>query len=209
MERVEAGQAFPIFIDYAHTDDALRNALRMLRDITPGRVLCVYGCGGDRDRGKRPAMTKAVADLAHLAWATADNPRKESLDRIFADMREGLGPLPTVEFVTDRRDAIGRALAAAKSGDCVVIAGKGHETTQEFADTVVPFDDRQVVREILELRRARSRDADFLFSRSCRLGWRPLDRHSPRRRHGFRDGHPCPPCGRRLRGRAHRTPRRS
>jgi UDP-N-acetylmuramoyl-L-alanyl-D-glutamate--2,6-diaminopimelate ligase len=68
-------------------------------------------------------------------------------------MREGLGPLPTVEFVTDRRDAIGRALAAAKSGDCVVIAGKGHETTQEFADTVVPFDDRQVVREILELRR--------------------------------------------------------
>jgi UDP-N-acetylmuramoyl-L-alanyl-D-glutamate--2,6-diaminopimelate ligase len=153
MERVEAGQAFPVFVDYAHTDDALRNALRMLRDITPGRVLCVYGCGGDRDRGKRPAMTKAVADLAHLAWATADNPRKESLERIFADMREGLGPLPTVEFVTDRRDAIGRALAAAKSGDCVVIAGKGHETTQEFADTVVPFDDRQVVREILELRR--------------------------------------------------------
>ena len=153
MERVEASQAFPIFVDYAHTDDALRNALRMLRDITPGRVLCVFGCGGDRDRGKRPVMTKAVADLAHLAWATADNPRKESLDRIFDDMRECLGPLPSVEFVVDRRDAIARALAAAKSGDCVVIAGKGHETTQEFADTVVPFDDRQVVREILELRR--------------------------------------------------------
>jgi UDP-N-acetylmuramoyl-L-alanyl-D-glutamate--2,6-diaminopimelate ligase len=116
-------------------------------------VLCVFGCGGDRDRGKRPAMTQAVADLAHLSWATADNPRKEPLERIFADMREGLGPLPTVEFVADRRDAIGRALAAAKAGDCVVIAGKGHETTQEFADTVVPFDDRQVVREILELRR--------------------------------------------------------
>jgi UDP-N-acetylmuramoyl-L-alanyl-D-glutamate--2,6-diaminopimelate ligase len=125
----------------------------MLRDITPGRVLCVFGCGGDRDRGKRPAMTRAVADLAHLAWATADNPRKEPLERIFADMREGLGPLPTVEFVADRRDAIGRALAAAKAGDCVVVAGKGHETTQEFADTVVPFDDRQVVREVLELRR--------------------------------------------------------
>ena len=153
MERVEAGQPYPVFVDYAHTDDALRNALRMLRDITPGRVLCVFGCGGDRDRGKRPAMTKAVAELAHLAWATADNPRKESLDRIFADMREGLGPLPSVEFVPDRRDAIGRALAAARPGDCVVIAGKGHETTQEFADTVVPFDDRQVVREILELRR--------------------------------------------------------
>jgi UDP-N-acetylmuramoyl-L-alanyl-D-glutamate--2,6-diaminopimelate ligase len=153
MERVEAGQPFPVFVDYAHTDDALRNALRMLRAITPGRVLCVFGCGGDRDRGKRPAMTRAVADLAQLAWATADNPRKESLDRIFADMRGDLGPLPGVEFVPDRRDAIGRALAAARPGDCVVIAGKGHETTQEFADTVVPFDDRQVVREILALRR--------------------------------------------------------
>ena len=156
MERGEAGQAFPVFVDYAHTDDALRNALRMLRAITPGRVLCVFGCGGDRDRGKRPAMTRAVADLAHGSWATADNPRKESLDRIFADMRGDLGPLPTVDFVPDRRDAIGRALAAARPGDCVVIAGKGHETTQEFADTVVPFDDRQVVREILEARRGAS-----------------------------------------------------
>lgn len=157
MERVEAGQPFPVFVDYAHTDDALRNALRMLRDITPGRVLCVFGCGGNRDRGKRPAMTRAVADLAHLAWATADNPRKESVEAIFADMREGLGPLPGIEFVADRREAIARALAAARAGDCVVIAGKGHETTQEFADTVVPFDDRQVVREIIELRRGGAR----------------------------------------------------
>jgi UDP-N-acetylmuramoyl-L-alanyl-D-glutamate--2,6-diaminopimelate ligase len=153
MERVEAGQPFPVFIDYAHTDDALRNVLGMLRRITPGRVLCVFGCGGDRDRGKRPAMTRAVADLAQLAWATADNPRKESLEAIFADMRGDLGPLPGMEFVPDRREAIGRALAAARPGDCLVIAGKGHETTQEFADTVVPFDDRQVVREILAARR--------------------------------------------------------
>ena len=153
MERVDAGQAFPVFVDYAHTDDALRNALRMLRDITPGRVLCVYGCGGNRDRGKRPAMTAAVRDHAHLAWATADNPRREKIEDIFADMREGLGELPSIEFVADRREAIGRALAAARAGDCVVIAGKGHETTQEFTDTVVPFDDRQVVREILELRK--------------------------------------------------------
>ena len=157
MERVEAGQAFPVFVDYAHTDDALRNALRMLRGITPGRVLCVFGCGGSRDRGKRPAMTRAVAEGAHLAWATADNPRKESVEAIFADMREGTGPLPNIAFIADRREAIGAALAAARAGDSVVIAGKGHETTQEFADTVVPFDDRQVVREILELRRGASR----------------------------------------------------
>lgn len=153
MERVDAGQPYPVFVDYAHTDDALQNALRMLRGITPGRLLCVFGCGGDRDRGKRPAMTQAVAAGADLAWATADNPRKESLDQIFADMRAGLATLPNVDFVADRREAIGQALATAKAGDCVVIAGKGHETTQEFADTVVPFDDRQVVREILELRR--------------------------------------------------------
>ena len=143
----------PLVVCLPETYEEVAAVLKTLRPYASGRLICVFGCGGDRDRGKRPAMTKAVADLAHLAWATADNPRKESLDRIFADMREGLGPLPTVEFVTDRRDAIGRALAAAKSGDCVVIAGKGHETTQEFADTVVPFDDRQVVREILELRR--------------------------------------------------------
>jgi UDP-N-acetylmuramoyl-L-alanyl-D-glutamate--2,6-diaminopimelate ligase len=153
MERVEAGESFPVFVDYAHTDDALRNALQMLRSITPGRVLCVFGCGGNRDRGKRPAMTKVVAELAHQAWATADNPRKESLQTIFNDMREGLGPLSNIEFINDRRDAIGRALAAAQPKDCVVIAGKGHETTQEFHDTVVPFDDRLVAKEILELRR--------------------------------------------------------
>jgi UDP-N-acetylmuramoyl-L-alanyl-D-glutamate--2,6-diaminopimelate ligase len=153
MERVEAGQVFPVYVDYAHTDDALRNVLRMLRSITPGRVLCVFGCGGNRDRGKRPAMTKVVTELADQAWATADNPRKESIQAIFADMREGLGSLPNLEFIPDRREAIGRALAAAKAQDCVLIAGKGHETTQEFFDTVVPFDDRLVVRQLLELRK--------------------------------------------------------
>jgi UDP-N-acetylmuramoyl-L-alanyl-D-glutamate--2,6-diaminopimelate ligase len=157
MERVEAGQDFPVFIDYAHTDDALRNALGMLRAITPGRVLCVFGCGGNRDRGKRPVMTQVVAELAHRAWATADNPRRESLEVIFDDMRPGAGAPGVMEFVADRREAIARACAEAKSGDCVLIAGKGHETTQEFAETVVPFDDRQVARDVLrnlQLRRA-------------------------------------------------------
>lgn len=157
MERVEAGQAFPVFVDYAHTDDALRNALGMLRAITPGRVLCVFGCGGNRDRGKRPAMTRAVADLAHLSWATADNPRRETVEAIFADMRPGAGESGRMEFIPDRREAIARACAAAGPGDCVLVAGKGHETTQEFAETVVPFDDRQVARDVLrhlQLRRA-------------------------------------------------------
>ncbi|HAZ66526.1 MAG TPA: UDP-N-acetylmuramoyl-L-alanyl-D-glutamate--2,6-diaminopimelate ligase [Opitutae bacterium] len=157
MERVEAGQAFPVFVDYAHTDDALRNALGMLRAITPGRVLCVFGCGGNRDRGKRLVMTQAVAELAHRAWATADNPRRESLEVIFDDMRPGAGATGVMEFVADRREAIARACAEAKSGDCVLIAGKGHETTQEFAETVVPFDDRQVARDVLrnlQLRRS-------------------------------------------------------
>ncbi len=157
MERVEAGQAFPVFVDYAHTDDALRNALGMLRSISPGRVLCVFGCGGNRDRGKRPVMTRAVSDLAHLAWATADNPRRESLEAIFADMRPGADGPGQVEFIPDRREAIARACAEARPGDCVLVAGKGHETTQEFAETVVPFDDRQVAKDVLrnlQLRRA-------------------------------------------------------
>jgi UDP-N-acetylmuramoyl-L-alanyl-D-glutamate--2,6-diaminopimelate ligase len=98
-------------------------------------------------------MTKVVTELADQAWATADNPRKESIQSIFADMREGLGSLPNLEFIPDRREAIGRALATAKAQDCVLIAGKGHETTQEFFDTVVPFDDRLVVRQLLELRK--------------------------------------------------------
>ncbi len=156
MERVEAGQDFQVYVDYAHTDDALRNALGMLRAITVGRVLCVFGCGGSRDRGKRPAMTAAVAGLADRAWATADNPRRESLEDIFADMRTAPGGVANVAFVADRREAIALAVSEARPGDCVLIAGKGHETTQEFADTVVPFDDRQVAREVIALRRGRS-----------------------------------------------------
>ncbi|MFM9146639.1 MAG: glutamate ligase domain-containing protein, partial [Verrucomicrobiota bacterium] len=156
MERVDAGQEFQVYVDYAHTDDALRNAIGMLRAITPGRVLCVFGCGGSRDRGKRPVMTAAVAGLAHRAWATADNPRRESVEDIFADMRTAPGGVANVAFVPDRREAIALALADARPGDCVLIAGKGHETTQEFADTVVPFDDRQVARELIALRRGRA-----------------------------------------------------
>jgi UDP-N-acetylmuramoyl-L-alanyl-D-glutamate--2,6-diaminopimelate ligase len=149
MERVEAGQPFNVLVDYAHTDDALRQALSMLREVTPGRLLVVFGCGGDRDRSKRPLMTSAVQDFADFAWATADNPRSEQLAQIFADMRSGVWDEGKISFVADRRRAVGEALAEAQAGDCVLIAGKGHENFQELADTVVPFDDRQVARESL------------------------------------------------------------
>lgn len=153
MEKVPTEEGFTLFVDYAHTDDALRNGLSMLREITPGRLLLVFGCGGDRDRRKRPLMMRAAIDLADSAWATADNPRGESIEQIFADMRAADPPLDRVFFERDRRRAIRLAIEAAGPGDCVLIAGKGHETFQEFADSVVPFDDRRVARELLGLLR--------------------------------------------------------
>ncbi len=153
MERIEEGQACNVLVDYAHTDDALRNALGMLRAITPGRLLAVFGCGGNRDRAKRPLMTGAVQEFADFAWATADNPRNEALAQIFTDMRTGVKHPDRITFIEDRRRAISLALDAARSGDCLLIAGKGHETYQEFADTIVPFDDRQVVRELIAIKK--------------------------------------------------------
>lgn len=149
MERVDCGQPFTVLVDYAHTDDALRNALGMLRAITDGRLLTVFGCGGNRDRAKRPKMTQAAMEGADYVWATADNPRSEALPQIFADMGTGVTDSARITFVDDRRRAIAAALGEAKAGDIVLIAGKGHETYQEFADTVIPFDDRAVARELL------------------------------------------------------------
>jgi UDP-N-acetylmuramoyl-L-alanyl-D-glutamate--2,6-diaminopimelate ligase len=153
MERVEEGQPFNVLVDYAHTDDALRNALTMLRPVTPGRLLVVFGCGGNRDRAKRPLMVRAVQEQADFAFATADNPRREALEQIFADMRSGVTAPEKITWIDDRRRAISLALDMAKPGDCLLIAGKGHESYQEFADTVVPFDDRQVVRELIGIKR--------------------------------------------------------
>src|ERR1035438_8075598 len=136
--------------------DALRNALGMLRAITPGRLLVVFGCGGNRDRTKRPRMVRAVQEVADHAFATADNPRGEQLEKIFADMREGVVDPSKVTWVDDRRRAISLALDSARAGDSLLIAGKGHEGYQEFADTVIPFDDRQVVRELIAVKTLRS-----------------------------------------------------
>lgn len=152
MERIEEGQPFNVLVDYAHTDDALRNALGMLRAITPGRLFVVFGCGGNRDRTKRPLMTRAVQEYADFAFATADNPRTEAIARIFDDMRAGVTAPEKITWVDDRRRAISLALDMAKPGDCLLIAGKGHESYQEFADTVFPFDDRQTARELIGIK---------------------------------------------------------
>jgi UDP-N-acetylmuramoyl-L-alanyl-D-glutamate--2,6-diaminopimelate ligase len=156
MERIEEGQAFNVLVDYAHTDDALRNALGMLRTITPGRLLVVFGCGGNRDKTKRPRMVRAVQDFADYAYATADNPRGERLEKIFGDMKEGVTDPAKIAWIDDRRRAISIALDEARPGDSLLIAGKGHEGYQEFADTVIPFDDRQVVRELIGVKALRT-----------------------------------------------------
>jgi len=156
MERIEEGQPFNVLVDYAHTDDALRNALGMLRAITPGRLLVVFGCGGNRDRTKRSRMVAAVQNVADFAFATADNPRGETLERIFSDMKEGVTDPSKIAWVDDRRRAISLALDGARAGDSLLIAGKGHECYQELADTVIPFDDRQVVRELIGIKALRT-----------------------------------------------------
>lgn len=151
MERVDEGQPFNVLVDYAHTDDALAHACEMLRDITSGRLIVVFGCGGDRDRTKRAPMLRAVLDGADEVFVTSDNPRTESLEQIFSDMQTTEGSARAA-YVLDRKNAISLALDAAKQGDCVLIAGKGHEAYQEFDGKVIPFDDRQVVRELIRLK---------------------------------------------------------
>jgi UDP-N-acetylmuramoyl-L-alanyl-D-glutamate--2,6-diaminopimelate ligase len=151
MERVDAGQPFGVLVDYAHTPDSVASVLRAARGLTDGRVIVVIGCGGDRDAAKRPLMGRAAADGADLAVLTSDNPRSEDPEAILDAVAAGAGEVAgaRVARVADRRAAIGTALAEAGPGDVVVIAGKGHETTQEHADRTVPFDDRAVARELL------------------------------------------------------------
>ncbi|MBL9201793.1 MAG: UDP-N-acetylmuramoyl-L-alanyl-D-glutamate--2,6-diaminopimelate ligase [Opitutaceae bacterium] len=152
MERIDAGQPFEVVVDYAHTEVALRRALGELRAITRGRVLAVFGCGGHGDRSQRPRMTRAAQEGADFTFATADNPRREGLARIFDDMRPGVIAADRIAWIEGRRRAIELAFRAAAPGDCVLIAGKGHESCQELADTIVPFDDRHVARELLRER---------------------------------------------------------
>ncbi|MDX6549833.1 MAG: UDP-N-acetylmuramoyl-L-alanyl-D-glutamate--2,6-diaminopimelate ligase [Gaiellales bacterium] len=145
FEPVDAGQPFTVLVDYAHTPDSLDNVLRAARAITGRRLVVVFGCGGDRDRGKRPLMGAVARRLADRAIVTTDNPRSEDAAAIVAEITGGV----EMEVELDRRCAIELAVAAAAPGDVVVIAGKGHEQGQQFADRTLPFDDRTVAREAL------------------------------------------------------------
>nr|MBA3333864.1 UDP-N-acetylmuramyl-tripeptide synthetase [Actinomycetota bacterium] len=151
FEAIDAGQPFAALVDYAHTPDSLETVLGAARDLGEGRVIVVFGAGGDRDRGKRPLMGKVAVEGADVAIVTSDNPRSEDPLAIIQDVLQGAGT--DVEIDPDRRSAIHRAIGLAESGDVVVVAGKGHEQGQEIAGDVQPFDDRAVVREALaELR---------------------------------------------------------
>lgn len=147
LEVVSTDQAFSVIVDYAHTADALDNVLRAVRPLATGRVIVVFGCGGDRDRGKRPEMARVACALADHVIITTDNPRSEDPQAIAAEIEVGADGHYAVEL--DRRCAIEQAIAAAQPGDVVVIAGKGHEQGQDVAGVVSPFDDREVAREVL------------------------------------------------------------
>ncbi len=152
LEPIQQGQPFAVYVDYAHTPDGLENVLRAVRDLTQDRVLAVFGCGGDRDRTKRALMGAISVRLADRSYLTSDNPRGEDPVAILREIESGASAATGGEYrvVPDRREAIGAALADARPGDVVVIAGKGHETSQIFSDRAVHFDDREEATRVLE-----------------------------------------------------------
>lgn len=149
LELVANRKGKKVFVDYAHTDDALKNVLTTLREICKGKLVVVFGCGGDRDHGKRPKMGKVAAELADMSIITSDNSRSEDPQSIAEDIMKGYVDLSTCEVILDRFQAIEKGLQLITRKDVLLVAGKGHETYQEFQGTIVPFDDRETVREIL------------------------------------------------------------
>jgi UDP-N-acetylmuramoyl-L-alanyl-D-glutamate--2,6-diaminopimelate ligase len=149
VELVPAKRQFQVFVDYAHTPDALGNVLKTLRELQPNRLIAVFGCGGNRDRQKRPLMADMADRLADYSIITSDNPRKEDPSAIIAETEKGFRS-NRYEKILDRTEAINRAVALARPHDIVLIAGKGHENYQEFADYTIPFDDIQVARRAIE-----------------------------------------------------------
>lgn len=152
FENIDCGQPFTAIVDYAHTPDGIRSVLQAAREVAGGRVIIVVGCGGDRDRSKRPQMGRVAAEMSDVCVITSDNPRSEDPEAIIGMILEGIRDdfdEGRYEVEVDRREAIRKAMSMALPGDLVVVAGKGHESGQIFAAGVVPFDDRQVVREFL------------------------------------------------------------
>lgn len=149
FELVGRGEEIGVIVDFAHTPDSLANVLKTARDIAPKNLILVFGCGGDRDREKRPEMTRIAVELADYVIITADNPRNEDLSQIIEDMKTGLGREKNMEIIPDREKAIFKGIEVAGKGDLVLIAGKGHETGQEIRGEVFPFDDREVAKRAL------------------------------------------------------------
>jgi UDP-N-acetylmuramoyl-L-alanyl-D-glutamate--2,6-diaminopimelate ligase len=156
METVDAGQDFSVIVDYAHTPDSVSNVLRTARDFTKGRLFAVIGCGGDRDRTKRPLMGREAEEHADIVVVTSDNPRSEAPAAIIAEIVQGLRRPENATVQVDRRMAIHDVVAQARAGDVVMILGKGHESGQEFSSGTIPFDDRQVARDALVARGSRT-----------------------------------------------------
>ena len=149
LEQISSNRGFQVFVDYAHTDDALENVLKTLREITKNRLIVVFGCGGNRDKTKRSEMGSVAARFADYSVLTSDNPRKENPSEIITQIREGFDGVQNYEVIEDRSEAIKKAITMAGSGDVVLVAGKGHENFQEFSNTLISFDDRQVVKRYL------------------------------------------------------------
>jgi UDP-N-acetylmuramoyl-L-alanyl-D-glutamate--2,6-diaminopimelate ligase len=151
FELVENSKNISVIVDYAHTPDALEKVLSTAADIVKGRLICVFGCGGDRDRSKRALMGKAAGQYSDYCIITSDNPRTESQEKIAADIEEGLYQTGcNYEIIDERRKAIARALAMYRKGDMIIIAGKGHESYQIIGSSKTYFSDRETVRELIE-----------------------------------------------------------
>lgn len=148
LQPVDCQQDFSVIIDYAHTQDALFNVLTTIRNTTDSKIILVFGCGGDRDRSKRPAMAQVASQLADFSFITSDNPRSEDPRAIIDEIVEGYeGEHYTV--VVDRERAIDQALKMARTGDVVLVAGKGHEDYQIFRDRTIKFDERKIIQQLL------------------------------------------------------------
>jgi len=151
LESVGCGQNFSVYVDYAHTEDGLEKVLKSLRELKPSKLITVFGCGGNRDRTKRPAMGKISTELSDIVFITSDNPRTEEPKDIINEITKGINPAKNNYIIEpDRSSAIKKAVLEAGNGDIVLVAGKGHETYQIFKDTTIPFDDREVVKRILK-----------------------------------------------------------